>query len=107
VVEHNFTATGLWRNTLAPGARHDEHREQREHLRASYLSLRDNATALLAEAARTTPSFTVHDITHVDALWETASLVCGDRISLTPTEAYVLGCAFVLHWSVPAFVDTD
>lgn len=93
----SFTATALWQHTLAPRARHDDHRQQRERLRASYLALRDNATVLLAEAARTTPSFTVHDITHVDALWETASLVCGDSTILTPTEAYVLGCAFVLH----------
>jgi len=97
VVEQSFTATVLWQNTLAPGLRHDDHREQREHLRVSYLSLRDKATVLLTEAARSTPSFTVHDITHVDALWETASLVCGDPHSLTPAEAYVLGCAFVLH----------
>jgi hypothetical protein len=97
VVEQSFTSTILWQNTLDPDVRHNEHREQRERLRVSYLSLRDNAMVLLAEAARSTPHFTVHDITHVDALWETASLVCGDRTILTPTEAYVLGCAFILH----------
>ncbi|MGW2743930.1 HD domain-containing protein [Streptomyces sp. NPDC001450] len=43
------------------------------------------------------PDFTVHDISHVDALWETASLMCGDQVGLNPAEAYVLGCAFVLH----------
>jgi hypothetical protein len=43
------------------------------------------------------PDFTVHDISHVDALWETASLMCGDMVGLNPAEAYVLGCAFVLH----------
>jgi hypothetical protein len=43
------------------------------------------------------PDFTVHDISHVDALWETADLVCGDEVTLNPPEAYVLGCAFVLH----------
>ncbi|MEV0910122.1 HD domain-containing protein [Streptomyces hokutonensis] len=43
------------------------------------------------------PDFTVHDISHVDALWETADLVCGRQVTLNPAEAYVLGCAFVLH----------
>ena len=43
------------------------------------------------------PDFTVHDVSHVDALWETADLVCGDEVTLNPAEAYVLGCAFVLH----------
>src|SRR5579884_84683 len=95
--EHGFEATELWQSTLNVGSRRDEHARQREHLRSSYLSLRQNATPLLAEAARSTPDFTVHDITHVDALWETASLVCGSANGLTPAEAYVLGCAFVLH----------
>jgi hypothetical protein len=97
LTDHAFTATALWRSAFAPDSRHDEHRQQRERLRASYLSLRENAVPLLAEAARSTPNFTVHDITHVDALWETGSLVCGDSTGLTPAEAYVLGCAFVLH----------
>lgn len=52
---------------------------------------------LLQENVRSTPDFTVHDITHVDALWETADLVCGDQVALNPAEAYVLGCSFVLH----------
>jgi hypothetical protein len=97
LAEQGFASAPLWRGTLAVGARPDDHGKERERLRASYLSLRENAVPLLAEAARSTPNFTVHDITHVDALWETAGLVCGESTSLTPAEAYVLGCAFVLH----------
>ncbi|WP_406486049.1 ATP-binding protein [Streptomyces phaeochromogenes] len=95
--EFDFTATALWQNTLAARPRGDDHRAQRERLRASYLALRENAAPLLAENARSMPSFTVHDITHVDALWETADIICGEQVTLTPAEAYVLGCAFVLH----------
>jgi hypothetical protein len=97
VPEVGFTSTTLWRNTLAADPRRDDYAEQRELLRNSYLTLRHNAVPLLSEAARSTPDFTVHDISHVDALWETASLVCGEANTLTPAEAYVLGCAFVLH----------
>ncbi|MFJ9584122.1 HD domain-containing protein [Streptomyces acidicola] len=61
------------------------------------MALRDTASVLLAENARSMPDFTVHDISHVDALWETASLMCGEQVGLNPAEAYVLGCAFVLH----------
>ncbi|MEV6055246.1 ATP-binding protein [Streptomyces sp. NPDC052107] len=94
--EHGYTSTVLWRDTLA--ARPDDpHAEQRERLRRSYLELRETASVLLAENARTMPQFTVHDISHVDALWETADLVCGHQAVLNPAEAYVLGCAFVLH----------
>ncbi|WP_327239687.1 ATP-binding protein [Streptomyces sp. NBC_01318] len=95
--EHGFSGTPLWQKTLAQRPRSDDHRTQRERLRASYLALRDNAAVLLAENARSMPDFTVHDISHVDALWETASLMCGEQIGLNPAEAYVLGCAFVLH----------
>ncbi|KUN10440.1 hypothetical protein AQI95_01585 [Streptomyces yokosukanensis] len=95
--EHGYQSTFLWRSTLAARTKGDAHTEQREQLRTSYLDLRRNATVLLGENARSMPDFTVHDISHVDALWETADLVCGHEVTLNPAEAYVLGCAFVLH----------
>lgn len=82
----------LWLRTL--GANHDE---ENERLRSSYLATRSSATVLLNELSHSTPHFTVHDITHVDALWETASMLCGSTVTLTHAEAYVLGCAFILH----------
>ncbi|MGA9567248.1 MAG: ATP-binding protein, partial [Candidatus Korobacteraceae bacterium] len=41
--------------------------------------------------------FTDHSISHIDALWDTASLVCGDDFPLNPAEAFVLGGSFLLH----------
>ncbi|MGY5053722.1 HD domain-containing protein [Streptomyces sp. 900105755] len=95
--EHDYTSTSLWRSTLAARPGDDPHSEQRERLRTSYLELRRKGRVLLQENARSMPDFTVHDITHVDALWETADLVCGEEVMLNPAEAYVLGCSFVLH----------
>ncbi|GAA1683789.1 HD domain-containing protein [Streptomyces yatensis] len=95
--EYDYVSTSLWQKTLAARSRADDHRSQRERLRVSYMALRDTAAVLLSENARSLPDFTVHDISHVDALWETASLMCGDQVALNPAEAYVLGCAFVLH----------
>ncbi|WP_435283457.1 HD domain-containing protein [Streptomyces koelreuteriae] len=95
--EHDYTSTTLWRSTLAMRPDSDAHADQRERLRTSYAELRKKAAVLLEENARSMPDFTVHDISHVDALWETADLVCGTDVSLNPAEAYVLGCAFVLH----------
>jgi hypothetical protein len=82
----------LWQRTLGTN-----HGEEGERLRRSYLATRSNATVLLNELSHSTPHFTVHDITHVDALWETASMLCGSSVTLTPAEAYVLGGAFILH----------
>jgi hypothetical protein len=53
---------------------------------------------LLAEEIRKDlPDLTVHDVSHLDSLWEVASLVTGDNYSINPAEAYVLGGAFLLH----------
>lgn len=43
------------------------------------------------------PQLTVHDGTHLDALWPLVDLLAVDDFSLTPTEAWVLGVAIVLH----------
>jgi hypothetical protein len=41
--------------------------------------------------------FTVHDVTHLDALWEMASLCSGAHYTLSPLEGFVLGGAILLH----------
>ena len=43
------------------------------------------------------PGYTVHDVTHLDALWETASLVAPPELRLNPPEAFVFGGAVLLH----------
>lgn len=90
-----FEASPLWQRTL--GSTRDEDARERERLRLSYLATRNNASILLNELSHSTPDFTVHDISHVDALWETADMLCGSSMTLTPAEAYVLGCAFIMH----------
>jgi hypothetical protein len=96
VKEADCEASPLWQRTLG-ATRRDDYSQARERLRLSYLATRRNAAVLLNELAKTTPNFTVHDISHADALWETASLICGTTTTLTPAEAYVLGCAFIFH----------
>ncbi|MBE8522880.1 ATP-binding protein [Amycolatopsis sp. H6(2020)] len=52
---------------------------------------------LSAEIARDLPDYTVHDVTHLEALWETAELVAGEDYPLSPLEGFILGCAFLVH----------
>lgn len=92
-----FKGSAFWKQTLAARQGRDPHRGQREPLRMSYLRLRERIAVLLNEQAKRMPDFTLHDITHVDALWEMADLVCGEEVRLNPAEAYVLGCAFAFH----------
>jgi hypothetical protein len=87
----------LFREALEPRANGDHNAAARERLRASYLDTRGRATLLAKEIARDLPDLTVHDDTHLDALWEMADLVAGEDYTLTPPEAYVLACAILLH----------
>jgi len=40
---------------------------------------------------------TVHDISHLDALWDTASSVAEGAVNVNPAEAFVLGVSILLH----------
>jgi hypothetical protein len=43
------------------------------------------------------PYLTVHDITHLDGLWDVGSTIAGRSYPLTPGEGYVFGAAVLLH----------
>jgi hypothetical protein len=91
-----FEHTPLWMRafTCKPD---DPHAPAREHLRATYAQFRAAVEPLAGEISRSMPMFTDHSVAHADALWDTASLVCGDAVTLNPAEAFVLGGAFLLH----------
>jgi hypothetical protein len=93
----DFETTRLWRSSLAASAGDMDGGRARERLRSAFLRFRERASLLAAEIPRSLPDFTVHDITHLDALWETADLVAGPDLQLTPPEAFVLGGAFLVH----------
>ena len=85
----------LWRRTL--GSNSNRLAPQREILRQAFLRFRDRISLLVGEIAGQLPSLTVHDITHLDALWRIADEIAGPRYPLNPPEAFVLGGAFLLH----------
>lgn len=86
----------LWKTTLAF---HDSDQfvSERERLRSTFLSFRERAGQLAGEIRKDLPDLTVHDLSHLDALWEISSTIVGDVYSLTPAEAFVLGGAFLMH----------
>lgn len=85
----------LFRATLAPQS--DGLDAPREILRQSFLSFRGRVADLVSTLGSELPNLTVHDITHLDALWRVAHEIAGSDYSLNPAEAYVLGGAFLLH----------
>jgi hypothetical protein len=95
-VPFGYEETRLWQSSLADHEG-DRYPDARARLRVAYHNLRERAALLAAEIPQDLREFTVHDTTHLDALWEMADLITGPQITLTPTEAFVLGGAFLIH----------
>lgn len=91
------TNTRLWKTTLASKLPDDPAAAAGDKLRVCFESFEDRAGLLATEIHRDLPEFTVHDISHSDALWEIADIIAGEELSLTPSEGFVLGGAFLLH----------
>ena len=72
-----FTQTAVWRRTLAPRGRdeQDPDRDFRARLSASFSLCRDRARDLAAAIPEGMRHLTVHDQTHLDALWEIADII--------------------------------
>ena len=85
----------LWQRTLAPQG--DPLDARREVLRQALLGFRERIAALVQILGAELPNLTVHDITHLDALWRVADQIAGPDYPIHPAEAFVLGGAFLLH----------
>ncbi len=85
----------IWRRTLADQG--DSLDAQRSILRQAFLEFRSNVAQLVQEIGGLLPDLTVHDITHLDALWRIADQIAGPDYPLNPAEAFVLGGAILLH----------
>lgn len=97
--------TSLWKRTL--GQRDGEYTKELERLSTSYISFRDKASALVSKISEALPGLTQHDVSHLDALWEIADLICGENYAFNPLEAYVFGGAVLLHDSALCFEAYD
>ena len=91
----NFTpeSSELWQRSFGDeGTNVDVSR-----LATSLRGIRSNAEVLTSRIAGSLPGLTIHDISHLDALWEVATTVAGNDFPLNPVEAYVFGAAVLLH----------
>ncbi|WP_161495075.1 ATP-binding protein [Caulobacter sp. BP25] len=59
--------------------------------------MREAVASLITTIPADCKDLTVHDVSHLDALWEMASTIAGPEYDLNPTEAFVLGAAILLH----------
>jgi len=70
----DYRLTWLWRHAFV-NPQVDITSLEQEFFRDRYLAMRDKSAQLVSQIAGAMPGMTVHDVSHLDALWETASLV--------------------------------
>lgn len=91
----DYRQSTLWKTAFLE---HDDGlKEQRNKLATAYDEFRERVKSLVGQIHKDMPDLTVHDISHIDALWWTASEIAGEGYPLNPAEAFVLGGAFLLH----------
>jgi len=101
------TNSTLWKTSLGAESSWG-HKELCNRLVSSMVNFEKNAGVLAAEISRDLPDFTVHDISHLNSLWEMGSLIAGENLRLNPLEAFVFGGAVLLHdlgMATAAYVD--
>ena len=92
----DFRQTWLWRQAFQT-PRSNSTTDEQEFFRTQYLSIRERAAQLVSRIAVDLPGMTVHDISHLDALWDTASSVAEGAVNVNPAEAFVFGASILLH----------
>lgn len=92
----DFRQTWLWRQAFET-PRSGSTIEEQAFFRTQYLSVRERAAQLVSRIAVDLPGMTIHDISHLDALWDTASSVAEGAVNVNPAEAFVLGGSILLH----------
>ncbi|PTP01543.1 hypothetical protein CWO17_15730 [Vibrio sp. 10N.286.45.A3] len=75
----------------------DEHDLHRTLLSGSLANFRKRVGELIVTVPEEVPGLTVHDLTHMDALWEMLDILIDGDYPLNPAEVYVLGGAILLH----------
>jgi hypothetical protein len=91
----DYRLSALWKKAFE--LKNDELDGKRDFLKIHYEGFRSRVSQLVSHIHADMPSLTVHDITHIDALWSIASEIAGDDYPINPAEAFVLGGAFLLH----------
>lgn len=96
-----YKETPLWKKAFEK--QNDSYDQIRENLELAFMNARQNASYILDKIRKDFPALTVHDITHVDSLWNVGSVIAGKEYEINPLEGFVLGCAFLMHDAVLSY----
>lgn len=92
----DFQNTRLWKDAFSE-RKNDEYAGHRKRLSGQLLAMRERVRELISFIPADCKDLTVHDVTHLDALWVAAQQVAGDRWVLNPAETFVFGAAVLIH----------
>lgn len=92
----SYKQTSLWKDAFEARA-HDEYANAREWLRVELIRMRDRVNELISHIPSDCRELTIHDITHLDALWDCAETISGPSWKINPAEAFVFGAAVLTH----------
>ena len=90
-----YETTKSWKNTLGSKAKANRH--EIDELRVSFLAFRERAKEIIHLLPQNLKELTIHDMRHIDALWQTCDVIGGCNLLKNPLEGYVLGGAFLIH----------
>ncbi|OZY83846.1 hypothetical protein CBP51_18690 [Cellvibrio mixtus] len=90
-----YTDTNIWQSGFEPNE--DQYDHHRSRLRLAFLSFRERVGQLIQTIPAEIQGLTVHDLSHLDALWDMADILTGDTHGYNPAEIFVLGGAILLH----------
>lgn len=91
-----YTDSWLWQKAFVE-PRSDATVAEQQYFLGRYQSMREKAALLVGRISSDLKDMTVHDISHLDALWEMGSILARDRVDFNPPEAFVYGGAILLH----------
>ncbi len=89
-----YNETSLWVNSTKYS---EKDKSKLDEITTAYSKMHERTKFISAQIFSSIPNFTIHDDTHIEALWEIASLIVGPDYKLTPTELFVLGGSFLIH----------
>ena len=92
-----FESSKLFTRTLGKASNSKVEEAAINRLRACYMNTRQRVSYLLRLIPNNIPFLTIHDLSHIDALWHITDFLSGDNYPVNPAEGFVLGCSFLLH----------
>lgn len=92
----SYQQSRLWKLAFTD-ERDDVTKDEQEFFRNQYTAMRDQTSPLVGRISNDMKDLTVHDMSHLDALWEMGSTIVDDSFSLNPPEAFVFGASVLIH----------